>query len=123
MKVEIRKATPEDVNDILKVFGSSEDSVFTESSSPINSLLRDDEILTDPVFNSYYMGTGPRDPDLFPDITEQLALSPKEILLVDDIKSNVERAQAAGWQAIHYVDKASFLEMMDKILQSDKQEK
>jgi len=72
----------------------------------------------DPVFNSYYMGKGKRDPDLFPDITEQLALSPSEILLVDDIKSNVERAQAAGWQAIHYVDKASYLAMIDKILQS-----
>jgi HAD superfamily hydrolase (TIGR01509 family) len=64
------------------------------------------------------MGKGKRDPDLFPDITEQLALSPSEILLVDDIKSNVERAQAAGWQAIHYVDKASYLAMIDKILQS-----
>ena len=67
------------------------------------------------------MGKGKRDSDLFPDITEQLALSPNEILLVDDIKSNVERAQAAGWQAIHYVDKAGFLGMIDKILQSGNQ--
>ena len=77
----------------------------------------------DPVFNSYYMGKGKRDPDLFPDITAQLALSPNEILLVDDIKSNVERAQAAGWQAIHYMDKASFLGMIDELFLSDKQEK
>jgi len=75
----------------------------------------------DPVFNSYYMGKGKRDPDLFADITEQLALSPNEILLVDDMKSNVERAQAAGWQTIHYVDKAGFLGMIDKILRSGNQ--
>jgi putative hydrolase of the HAD superfamily len=70
----------------------------------------------DHVFNSYHMGKGKRDPGLFYDIAEQLALAPAEILLVDDIKSNVERAQAAGWQTIHYVDKASFLEMIEKLL-------
>lgn len=68
------------------------------------------------------MGRGKRDPDLFPDITARLALSPNEILLVDDIKSNVERAQAAGWQTIHYVDKASFLGMIDTLLQSSNQQ-
>jgi putative hydrolase of the HAD superfamily len=70
----------------------------------------------DHVFNSYYMGKGKRDPGLFYDITEQLALSPAEILFVDDIRNNVKRAQAAGWQTIHYVDKASFLEMIEKLL-------
>ncbi len=71
----------------------------------------------DHVFNSYHMGEGKRNPALFPDIAAQLALSPHEILLVDDIKSNVTRAQAAGWQTIHYVDKAGFLEMIDKLLE------
>lgn len=70
----------------------------------------------DHVFNSYHMGKGKRDPGLFPDIAGQLALSPNEILLVDDMKSNVARAQAAGWQTIHYVDKACFLDMIDKLL-------
>ncbi len=68
----------------------------------------------DHVFNSYHLGKGKRDPGLFHDIAEQLALAPAGILLVDDIRSNVERAQAAGWQAIHYVDKASFLEQIRK---------
>jgi len=53
---------------------------------------------------------------LFPDIAEQLALKPNEILLVDDMMSNTTRAQDAGWQTIHYVDKESFLEMIDKLL-------
>ena len=69
------------------------------------------------VFNSYHMGKGKRNPGLFYDLTEQLALSPNEILLVDDIKSNVMRAQAAGWQAIHYVDKASFLVKINELLE------
>jgi len=72
----------------------------------------------DHVFNSYDMGKGKRDPSLFSDIAEQLALSPAEILFVDDIENNVTRAQAAGWQTIHYVDKAPFLEMIDKLLLS-----
>jgi len=76
----------------------------------------------DHIFNSYHMGKGKRDPGLFHDITKQLALSPNEILLVDDMKSNVTRAQAAGWKTIHYVDKASLLEMLEKLLVSGKQE-
>ena len=71
----------------------------------------------DHVFNSCHMGEGKRNQALFPDIAEQLTLSPNEILLVDDIKSNVTRAQAAGWQTIHYVDKVDFLETIDKLLE------
>ncbi len=76
----------------------------------------------DHVFNSYHMGKSKRDPGLFHDISKQLALSPSEILLVDDIKSNVTRAQAAGWKTIHYVDKASLLKIFEKLSVSGKQE-
>ena len=76
----------------------------------------------DHVFNSYHMGEGKRNPGLFPDIAEQLVLPPSEILLVDDMKSNIERAQAAGWQGIHYVDKAGFLEMIDSLIPSCNQQ-
>jgi putative hydrolase of the HAD superfamily len=72
----------------------------------------------DHVFNSYHMGKGKRDPGLFYDIAEQLQLPPAGILLVDDMKSNVERAQAAGWQAIHYVDRASFEEIIERLCQA-----
>jgi len=75
----------------------------------------------DHVFNSYTMGKGKRDPSLFNDIADQLALSPAEILFVDDIENNVKRARAAGWKTIHYVDKTSLLLMMDKLLLSGKQ--
>jgi putative hydrolase of the HAD superfamily len=66
----------------------------------------------DHVFNSYDLGKGKRDPTLFHDIAARLALAPAEILFVDDLLSNVERAQAAGWQAIHYTDRASFEELI-----------
>ena len=68
----------------------------------------------DHVFNSYYMGKGKRDPTLFHDIAGRLQLAPAGILLVDDIRNNVERARAAGWQAIHYVDRDSFEEDIGK---------
>jgi len=62
----------------------------------------------DHVFNSYHLGRGKRDPTLFCDIAARLALTPGEILFVDDLRSNVDRARAAGWQAVHYTDRSSF---------------
>ena len=70
----------------------------------------------DHVFNSYHLGKGKRDPGLFYDIAARLALAPAEILFVDDLISNVERARAAGWQAIHYVDRASFEASVGELL-------
>ncbi len=70
----------------------------------------------DHVFNSYHLGKGKRHPGLFVDIGKRLALAPAEILFVDDIENNVRRARAAGWQAIHYVDKARFLQQFDALV-------
>lgn len=64
----------------------------------------------DQVYNSYYLGKGKRDVTLFHDIAVRLALPPASLLFVDDLVSNVERARAAGWQAIVYEDRASFEE-------------
>jgi putative hydrolase of the HAD superfamily len=69
----------------------------------------------DHVFNSYHLGKGKRNPSLFYDIAERLALAPGEILFVDDLRSNVERARAAGWQAILYTDQASFEELVGRL--------
>ncbi len=63
----------------------------------------------DHVFNSYHLGLGKRDPALYGEIAARLCLSPGEILFVDDTRTHVERARAAGWRAIHYVDQADFL--------------
>jgi putative hydrolase of the HAD superfamily len=69
----------------------------------------------DCVFNSYHMGKGKRDPTLFDDIAEKLALPPSDILFVDDLESNVERAQSAGWQAVLYKGRNSFSEVIGKL--------
>ncbi len=70
----------------------------------------------DRVYNSYHMGNGKRDPNLFREIAAHLALSPGEILFVDDMQSNVTRARSAGWQAIRYLDKESFLALVKTII-------
>lgn len=62
----------------------------------------------DHIYNSYHLGKGKRDPSLFHDIAARLALPPAEILFVDDLQSNVERAREAGWQAVQYTDRDSF---------------
>ena len=49
-------------------------------------------------------------------IAAKLSLQPGEILFVDDLQTNIERAQAAGWQTILYVDKTGFLESIDEML-------
>lgn len=67
------------------------------------------------VINSYHIGKGKRDPGLFDEVADLLALDPAEILFIDDMKSNVDRARAAGWQAVHYIDKESCLQKIDNI--------
>ncbi len=69
----------------------------------------------DHVFNSYYLGKGKQDPSLFTDITAVLALPASAILFVDDNPDNVARARAGGLQAIHYVDRESFFDEMQRL--------
>jgi len=42
------------------------------------------------------------DPRLYQRVAERLGVPPEAIVLVDDFIANVEGAQAAGWQTIHY---------------------
>ena len=62
----------------------------------------------DHVFNSYYLGKGKRDPELFNDVASTLGLTPGEVLFVDDDDGNVLRARSTGMQAIRYLDRDSF---------------
>jgi len=70
----------------------------------------------DRVYNSYHLGKGKRDPGLFPEIAGKLALAPHEILFVDDMQSNIERARAAGWRTIRYLDRDGFLEELAGVI-------
>ncbi len=66
----------------------------------------------DRIYNSYYLGKGKRDPSHFSDVAARLDLDPSAILFVDDSKENVATAVAAGMQAIHYVDRESFIKAL-----------
>jgi putative hydrolase of the HAD superfamily len=69
--------------------------------------------LFDRVYNSYYMGKGKHDPTLFAEVAADLGLPAAAILFIDDNRDNVLRARASGMQAIHYVDRQSFLKALE----------
>lgn len=67
----------------------------------------------DRVYNSYYLGKGKRDPSLFGEVADDLGLPPPKILFIDDNRGNVERAKAAGLQAIRYRGRETFLQALE----------
>jgi putative hydrolase of the HAD superfamily len=72
----------------------------------------------DRVYNSYYLGKGKRDSSLFSDVAADLGLSASAILFIDDDAGNVARAQAAGLQAIQYLERADFMMALETALSS-----
>lgn len=70
----------------------------------------------DRIYNSYYLGKGKRDPSHFNDVAANLDLDPSAILFVDDSKENIATALATGMQAIHYVDRESFIKALEDTL-------
>jgi putative hydrolase of the HAD superfamily len=69
--------------------------------------------LFEPIYNSYYLGKGKRDPTLFSDVAADLGLEPAEILFIDDNPGNVARAESMGLQAIRYRDREGFLQALE----------
>lgn len=63
----------------------------------------------DPVFNSYYLGKGKRDPSIFPEVAARMGLPHNAIVFVDDNPGHVERARSQGLRTILYRDKEQFL--------------
>lgn len=70
----------------------------------------------DRVYNSYYLGKGKRDPSLFADVLADLNLPAAAVLFIDDDAGNVDRARAAGLQAIQYIDQQGFDAAIEAIL-------
>lgn len=70
----------------------------------------------DHIYNSYYLGKGKQDVSLFTDVASDLKLKPGEILFIDDDAANVARAQRAGMQTIHYLDRESFTAALESML-------
>ncbi len=72
--------------------------------------------LFDRVFISFYRGKGKRDPSLFAEVASELDVPPAAILFIDDDAGNVDRARAAGMQALQYVDRTGFEEELEAAL-------
>ncbi len=70
------------------------------------------------VFNSYHLGRGKKDPQIFDEVAERLAVLPSEILFIDDNDGNIERARSRGLQTILFRDKDSFMRKIDRFSQS-----
>ncbi len=69
----------------------------------------------DRIYNSYTLGKGKRDPSHFSDVATDLGLEPAEILFIDDSKANVDRARAAGMQAVQYTDRHKLMNFIEKL--------
>ena len=56
----------------------------------------------DPIIFSYQHGACKPDSVLYGAVANRLSVAANQLLLIDDGLPNVQGAQAAGWQAIHY---------------------
>jgi putative hydrolase of the HAD superfamily len=73
------------------------------------------------VFNSYHLGQGKKDPQVFDEVAERLGVLPSEILFIDDNEGNIERAKSRGFGTILFRDKDSFLREMEGLGLLEKQ--
>ena len=62
----------------------------------------------DHIFNSYYIGKSKKDPTLFDDVLDWMAVKSDRVLFVDDHHANIERARQKGLNAILYDDFEKF---------------
>lgn len=69
----------------------------------------------DVVLNSYHLGRGKKDPQVFDEIAERLGVQPSEILFIDDNVGNIERAGSRGLRTILFRDKDSFIREIERL--------
>lgn len=81
--------------------------LLTDQTDWLARLDRRDRFLAEfePVFNSYQLGKGKRDPSLFDDVAANLGLGSEQILFVDDDPGNIERARERGWATLLFQDR------------------
>jgi putative hydrolase of the HAD superfamily len=70
----------------------------------------------DYIFNSYHLHVSKKTPEIFDIVSQTLHIDSKNILFVDDHEANILRAKKKGLQTILYVDKASFVQQLSKIV-------
>lgn len=66
----------------------------------------------DAVFNSYHIGMGKRNPDVFTFVAGRLGVPTPGILFIDDNEGHIGRARSKGMQTILYRDLESFMSQM-----------
>jgi len=76
----------------------------------------------DAVFNSYHLGVGKRDPEVFRKVAQSLQAPLEQILFVDDSPDNIRRANAAGLQAILFKNRQQFEKELQEKLQAAQQD-
>ena len=59
-------------------------------------------MLVSPIINAPAGPPGRRDPAVYRQVTELLAVSPGQISFADDSAGNVEAALACGWNPVRY---------------------
>ncbi len=69
----------------------------------------------DAIFNSFYLGKGKKDPEVFLEVAATLGMQPSELVFVDDNPGNVERARSEGLNGIVFTDEASFLDQLREL--------
>jgi len=70
----------------------------------------------DKVYTSYHLGKGKRDPSLFDDVVQDLAVAPGQALFVDDDPGNVRRAADRGLHALLYKSEDDFIDRLGALL-------
>ncbi len=89
-------------------------SILSDQTDWLDELDRRDDFFKefDTVFNSYHIGMGKRDPEVFTFVADRLGLQPSGILFIDDNEGHVERAAAKGLQTVLFRDRESFMREM-----------
>lgn len=67
-----------------------------------------------PIIFSYQYGACKPNPTLYHAVVQTLVVSASQLLLIDDTLSNVQGAQAAGWQAIHFTNSSALREALGR---------
>lgn len=84
--------------------------IFSDQTDWLDKLEARDHFFShfDVVFNSYHLGMGKRDPEVFLKVAQTMKVAPEQILFVDDSSGNIERANAVGLQTVLFRNRDQF---------------
>jgi putative hydrolase of the HAD superfamily len=67
------------------------------------------------VFNSYELGRGKRDPAIFDEVATLLGIPPGELLFIDDMPANLERARGRGLDTLLCTGQDELLRELERL--------